>query len=840
MTKYKDTLNLPKTSFPIKLNNKREEELVKQWEEEELYDTLNKIGNEEFVLHWGPPYSNGPLHFGHMLNGILKDIVAKFNSLNGKRINLKPGFDCHGLPIEAAVDKELGSKKHSMSKTELHQKYREHAEKYVEIQKEQFRRLGIVADWNNPYKTMDEDYRQCIISELEKFEKAGLIYKDLKPVFWCPIHLTALAQSDIEYKEHVSKSIFVTFKVCDEESYFAVWTTTPWTLLANKAVAINKNELYVKVKFNDKVLYVANNLVEKLSDSLGDKFLLLERPCVGSALKHLTYIHPIDGSVCPLVFGDHVTVDSGTGFVHIAPGHGEDDFIVGKKHNLDITVAINDKGKSIYGLNVSDTTDKVIEELKDNVLLIEPYTHSYPYSTRSHRPVIVKATDQWFINIDKSFNNGPTLRERSLNALDSVKWIPEHGYNRIKRMLEDRPDWCISRQRSWGVPITINGKEQEDILDVWFDSGVSNAAVMGGQQVDLYLEGSDQHRGWFQSSLLAALGAREFVPYKAVLTHGFVVDSNREKLAKTKKNYTSPSKSIDKYCAETLRLWAANSEFKNDIRISDEILSATKKIGNKIRNTVRYMISVLNDFDIKNEYHGDSLLLIDRYILNKWKNTFNRCIDYYNEYEFHSIVKSVENFCIVDLSSLYFEAIKDRLYCNGQNWKTRRSAQFTLSVIAHDMIQLMAPIMSFTMDDAWRHFTKDSYGGVFLSTIFTYEVKDENFDVIEEILRLRKSVNVELEKLRSNNKIGSSSEANISINGPKEHIEKYNIIGLADIFGVSNVYFNISDEIKINIERAECNKCERCWKYDTSVKVNICNRCKSVLKESGIYEDSVS
>ena len=601
MKKYKDTLNLPKTDYPIKLNPKREVELVEEWKE--LYSDIQKsrANSTEFVLHDGPPYANGHLHHGHILNKVLKDIVVKYNNLIGRRAEFKPGWDCHGLPIEVQVDKKLGPKRHQMSKEELQAEYRKYAADFVDVQREEFRRLGVIADWDNPYLTMDDTYEKQTVVELEKFAKAGLLYKDLKPVFWCPNHRTALANSDIEYKDdHVSTAVFVLFPMTglSYPAHIAVWTTTPWTLYVNKAAAVKEDAMYSRIKIDGKEVWVAADLVEKLAEKLNWGDYQETKRISGKAMALGKYINPLSSAVCPIVVSDHVTTESGTGFVHIAPAHGEDDFRVGKKHELDVDSAIGDNGRDIKGRKVQELSRYVIDRYTDQGLLLlsEPYKHSYPYSSRSHKPVIMKATEQWFINVDKPYNDGPTLRERALQAVEEVKWLPEHGKNRIKGMLENRPDWCISRQRSWGVPITADGKQEQDILDVWFDSGVSNAAVMGSKTVDLYLEGSDQHRGWFQSTLLASLGANEIVPYKAVLTHGFVVDDKGEKLSKSKKNYVDPFKYIKSKGAEFLRLWVASSEFRDDIRVSQHILDGVEQTHHRIRNTVRFMLSNLYDY----------------------------------------------------------------------------------------------------------------------------------------------------------------------------------------------------------------------------------------------------
>jgi len=883
MKKYKDTLNLPKTDFPIKAKPQREVELVKQWKDEGLYEQVqaNRSQSSRFTLHDGPPYANGHIHHGHILNKVLKDIVVKHANLVGRKAEFVPGWDCHGLPIEQEVDKKLGPKRHEMSKLELRNAYREYAAKFVDIQREEFRRLGVLADWENPYKTMDYQYEADTLRELAKFVSAGLLYRDYKPVFWCPTHLTALAQNDIEYKEdHVSSAAFVLFPMefGQPNEFLAVWTTTPWTLSVNKAVAVNKDAWYVLISVGDKEIWIAEALAESLVNKFGWKNYRVVNRHPGHSFTHEKYINPLTARICPIVVSDHVTTTSGTGFVHIAPAHGEDDFKVGQKHGLEVESAVGYNGKDAEGRNLEQLNEYVLGRYKELGWLLhaEPYTHSYPYSARSHKPVIVKATYQWFVNIDKPYNDGPSLRQRALSALDEVKWVPEHGYNRIKGMLESRPDWCISRQRTWGVPIPAwkctqcdyanlnvdrietlavasegSGADiwfatealgtcpkcgttlelEEDILDVWFDSGVSNAAVMGSKTTDIYLEGSDQHRGWFQSSLLAALGAREIVPYKSVLTHGFVVDEKGEKLSKSKKNYVDPFKFIDREGAEVLRLWVAASEYRTDIKISQQILDNVKQTQHKIRNTIRYMVA--NVADYPGHYDRD-LNDLDVYILMLWWKTYNECMKAYEEYNFHRVVRAVENFCVNDLSAFYLDVIKDSMYCDGTDSDIRRSHQGALYNIVTSMIQLMAPIMSFSMEDAWSALSESE--SVFLSSMSSRHFWFDDTLVFRynAMREWRHLANIQLEKLRDAKEIGSNLDANVTINVPLEFLEfAWDHRLLAKLFGVSNVEVKPGPSVVVEAHKAEGPQCQRCWAYIPLV-TDACERCNEVLNESSV------
>lgn len=894
MKKYKNTLNLPKTNFPIKLKPQNEMQLVEKWEKEDTFNSVkaSRPDAPDFVLHDGPPYANGDLHHGHLLNKVLKDIVCKYKTLTGHKVDFRPGWDCHGLPIETQVDKKLGPKRHDMSKVELRKKYREYAAKFVDVQREQFKRYGALAEWDNPYVTMDFKYEAQTLRELARLVDAGLLYRDYKPVFWCPTHRTALADSEIEYADdHESLAVYSLFHLHDDE-YVAVWTTTPWTLPGNFAIAANSDAQYslYELDYNRKV-WVATERLESVLSDLGADFnpALVLRTVDGTYFCGQPYNPQFENHTGGVIgFSDHVTTESGTGFVHIAPAHGEDDFRYGKKHHLPIQSVINDQGKTVYsvksmcGMTPQAANDEVADYLYDADLLLKAYKykHRYPYSSRSHRPVLMKTTRQWFVNLDKTYNNGPSLRERALKAIDEVEWLPAHGYNRIKGMLESRPDWCLSRQRTWGVPIvvlycndcgkefvdsgymnkvadmmeergsdfwfadnkpntetckcgSINFSQETDILDVWFDSGVSNAAVMNGKTVDLYLEGSDQHRGWFQATLLAALGCRELVPYKSVLTHGFVVDDKGEKLSKSKGNYVDLQKTIARDGAELWRLWVAMSEFKRDVRVSQAVLDGVKQAQHKIRNTVRFMLSNLHDFDVSQDY--TYLNEVDKYIVDKWLKVCDNCINAYEKYDFHTVVHSILQFCINDLSTFYFDVAKDILYCDKTDSHNRRSVQSAFYFVSEAMILLMAPIMSFSMEDAWRELTGKDKSVFFVDALSTMEneIDTQRINRYEAFREIRETVFVKLEQAREQKLIGPFYEACVTLGFPLDKLDIVAAIpNLAMMLQVSQVVVKPSPKITVQVDRAEGPQCQRCWNYHPVVKdTDVCERCFEALDE---------
>ncbi len=705
----KDTLNLPSTDFPMKANlTQREPELLAYWEKEKLYEKIRQSarGKPQFVFHDGPPYANGHIHIGHALNKLLKDFIVKIMNMKGFDAGFIPGWDCHGLPIEHQVGKKLKEKKLSLEKSEIRKQCRVYAQEFVGIQKEEFKRLGVFADWENPYLTMDFSYEATIVREFGKFVQKGLVYKGLKPVHWCTSCKTALAEAEVEHNEHTSPSIYVKFPVQSgipqsvgvlnsEKLFMVIWTTTPWTLPANLAICLHPEFIYVAVAHGDDTYIVAEDRLSMLVSEWEWKDYKILGSCKGADWENAVCRHPFIDRESKVILGEHVTLEQGTGCVHTAPGHGQDDYIVGLKYGLEPYNPVDDGGvfrpdvEHFGGMFVRKANPEIIQKLRQDGFLIhdENIKHSYPHCWRCHQPIIFRATNQWFISMDKR-----DLRKNALDGIGRTQWIPQWGRDRIYSMIENRPDWCVSRQRSWGVPITLftcnacgdfinssdlferiaggvekygadfwfdslpeellpegtvcqcGGKEfsrEDDILDVWFDSGVSHVAVIEKNSelnwpADLYLEGSDQHRGWFHSSLLESIGTRGKEPYKSVLTHGYVVDGKGKKMSKSAGNVIAPQKIIDQYGAEILRLWVASENYREDIRVSNEILKRLTESYKKIRNTLRYLLGNLHDFDCKeDQVPVNEMLELDRYILHRFNILREKILTAYENYEFH-------------------------------------------------------------------------------------------------------------------------------------------------------------------------------------------------------------
>ena len=964
---YKETLNLPQTRFPMRGNLPQNEPLqVEKWQREKTYFKVleaNK-GKPKYILHDGPPYANGNIHIGHALNKILKDIIVKSKSMMGFYAPYVPGWDCHGLPIELQVEKNIGrAKKNALSKPEARRLCKEYAEKYVSIQREEFKRLGVLGDWAEPYRTIDYSYEAAEIRELGKFIAAGSLYRRKKPVYWCASCVTALAEAEVEYEEHTSPSIYVKFPVKDEggrikdkasslilhNSSFVIWTTTPWTLPANQAIALHPRFVYRHVKTPAGELIVNQELVGAVMQALGfgpKDFAVTTGAWSGSELEGIVCRHPwIDRDV-KVILGDFVTQDQGTGCVHIAPGHGQEDYEVGQRYGLEVLAPVDSEGKftaeagDLAGESVFKADRRIIQKLIDNQALLkeEKLTHSYPHCWRCKKPVIFRATEQWFISMEKN-----DLRRLALEAIDQVAWIPPWGRERIRGMLESRPDWCISRQRSWGVPIPVfycnrcrqprlsrelcdhvasiferegsdawyirpvselspadlrcpdcGGKDfsrEEDILDVWFDSGVSHAAVVEpdsrlGGRADLYLEGSDQHRGWFHTALLTSVATRGRAPYRSVLTHGFTLDGKGRKMSKSLGNVIAPQEIAKKFGAEILRLWVSAEDYREDVRISDEILSRLVEAYRKLRNTARFLISNLYDFDPNKEMVApERLAELDRWILHRTQLLLGRCREAYEKFELHAVYHALNNFCSVDLSALYLDIVKDRLYCEGASSPERKSAQTTLYRILDTLVHLMAPILSFTAEEIWEHVPKRSGAveSVFMSqmpcpdeSMKLVETKSEKW---EQIFRERSEVLKALEKARDGSIIGHSLDARVVLYpedgqaiGPLLELFKSEPRQAEDILIVSQGSVaaeqppDYMDELRVakqsgqrgssifvgktteghpekclydspvlncyvEVSKAEGRKCERCWKYDPQVKepAMVCPRCAAVL-----------
>ncbi|MBT5968101.1 MAG: isoleucine--tRNA ligase [Nitrospina sp.] len=920
---YKETLNLPQTAFPMKANLiKREPEILAQWEKNNLYTLIREKlkGKPKFVFHDGPPYANGHIHMGHALNKILKDFIVRFMTMQGYDATFVPGWDCHGLPIEHQVTKEQREKKKTPSKSEIRKLCREYADRFVGVQTQEFKRLGILADWENPYLTMSYSYEASIVEELGKFALSGSIYNGLKPVHWCTSCRTALAEAEVEYADHQSPTIYVKFpvksglngelgEIDSTKVNFVIWTTTPWTLPANLAVCLHPEFQYSAVEFGSEVYVVAEKLLSKLVLEWNIKDYKVLGSCLGKKLEDVICRHPFIDRDSRIVLGDHVTLEQGTGCVHTAPGHGQEDYIVGQKYNLETYNPVDDGGlfkpevAEFGGLFVRKANPLIVEKLREDGYLIHDsnVNHSYPHCWRCHQPIIFRATSQWFISMEAN-----DLRKKALNAIRKIKWIPRWGEDRIFSMVENRPDWCISRQRAWGVPITLfncttcnemllspevfshivdivkkNGADfwfekdslellpedttcvcggkkfskTNDILDVWFDSGVSHAAVLESDPnldwpADLYLEGSDQHRGWFHSSLLESVGTRNKAPYKAALTHGYVVDGKGKKMSKSTGNVIAPQKIIDQYGAEILRLWVASENYREDIRVSQEILKRLTEAYRKIRNTFRYLLGNLHDFDLTSDLvpAGD-LLEIDKYILYRFKLLNEKILKAFENYEFHVFYQSFYNFCVVDLSAFYLDIVKDRLYTYPNKSLARRSGQTVLHELLTGMTRLMAPVLSFTAEEIWSYFSHSDDTSVHMNSFsnsIDVLVDDEFVCKWDMLTDLKREVSKALELCRSEKVIGHSLDAQVKMILP-DNISSVlgdNYLDLKFIFIVSSlevvtdlggenkVYSSEKIEgLKVGVSRMEGDKCDRCWNYfkeDSSDKgehAKICFRC---------------
>ncbi len=920
---YRDTLNLPKTDFPMKANlPEREKEILNFWKDNAIYEKMQtRDRSKTYILHDGPPYANGHIHMGHALNKVLKDIIIKYKTMKGYYAPFVPGWDCHGLPIELQVDKNLGQKKASVSVLEKRKLCKEYAEEFVKIQRDEFVRLGVFGDWMRPYLTMDPHYETAIVREFFEFVKRGNVYKGRKPVHWCPSCVTALAEAEVEYNEKESPSIYVRFRLTSKDVervfpelrdlpvYLIIWTTTPWTLPANLALAVHPEIRYIGIEKDSSVTIFASTLSEERRQKLN-----LKGKCVldvkGSELEGLKVEHPFIDRLSTVVLADFVDISEGTGIVHIAPGHGEEDYAVGLKYELPIYAPVDDRGNftedagDLRGEFVFKANERIIKILEEKGALLykERYTHSYPHCWRCKKPVIFRATEQWFISMER--NN---LRNKCLEEIEKVRWIPVWGRDRIYNMMLHRPDWCISRQRSWGVPITlltcekcgahlrderffkktlelISGggsdiwftepvetflpegsrceecgnssfRKEMDILDVWFESGVSHAAVLDNDSrlswpSDMYLEGSDQHRGWFQSSLILSTGSRDRAPYSTVLTHGFVVDGQGKKMSKSLGNVIAPEDIIKRSGAEIIRLWVSAEDYREDMRLSQEIVNRLVEAYRKIRNTARFLLGNIHDFDMKD--YSSELLEIDRWAMSRLQNLTIKVTEAYERFEFHQVFHSIYTFCVNDMSAFYLDILKDRLYTFRADSPERRAAQWVLYNIVSVMTRLLAPVLSFTAEEIWMHMPGRKTISVFLAE---FPEADEKFidKALEErwqrLISVRDEVNKALEIKRKEKFIGNSLEARVILYAPTEYQELLSGYRefLPYLFIVSQVEvrtdkdkkgFFESEEIKslsIDIERAEGEKCERCWNWSPSVgrfkeHPSICERCYNVLR----------
>ncbi len=918
---YRKTLNLPRTDFPMKANlPQKEPEIIKKWDEINLYSKILEKNKDRksFVMHDGPPYANGRLHDGTILNKILKDITVKYRNMSGRYSTFKPGWDCHGLPIELKVSEKLGSKKSRMTTEEFLGECRSFAAKAVDVQKSEFKRLGVLARWDEPYLTMNPEYESQIAHKFADVIESGALVLAEKPVQWCPSCGTALAEAEVEYAEHESPSIYVKFPLTEEfpglpgeKVSFVIWTTTPWTIPANLAIALGERIEYCAVKYNGEVFIVAEDLRESFLKAVGHSDDA-ERLTVfrGNDFKGLKTAHPFEDRESLIIFGDHVTLDAGTGCVHTAPGHGAEDYIIGLEYGLDVYAPVDDRGRFTEdvsrwsGLNVFKANKKIVDFLdKTGFLLNKPgetVLHSYPHCWRCHKPVIFRATEQWFISMDKT-----QLRKRALENIKDVELIPEWGRKRITPMLENAPNWCVSRQRLWGTPIiafvckscgekmvdseiahSVADKFAEhnieiwhredasffipegtvcekcggnsfdkvtDTLDVWFDSGVSWAGVLSGEKgleypADLYLEGSDQHRGWFQSSLKLSTLINDKAPYRTVLTHGFVVDEKGEKLSKSKGNFTPPEKRIKQLGAEILRMWVSGEDYRDDIRISDSIIKSFATAYRKVRNTIRFMLGFINDFEPSEHiYSEEDLSSVDKWAIAIWKKKLRSVINRYESYEYHKIFHSLLDFLTVDMSSVYLDIIKDR-YVMKSDDERRRKSQFAVYRILEDIIKVTAPIFSFTSEEAYTYLPGNRKESVFLEDMPSAEFTENDRDFVnkwELLLETREGVQRLLEKLREDKVIGHSLDASVKLywkdvpvlDEEKEYLESIFIVSEVCFDDNSEGLVKISEENEIyaSVDKAPGKKCERCWKkrelknYSDEI-TNICPSCYEAIK----------
>ena len=911
-----------KASLPV-----REPEQVKRWEADDTYGRMVELRRNMpmFVFHDGPPYANGNIHLGHTLNKVLKDIVVKYKNMSGFHTEFIPGWDCHGLPIELGVEKKLREEKkdkNSLSKVDIRKLCKEYAQGFIDKQREQFKRLGCFADWANPYLTMSDDYVANIVRELGRISKTGNLYKGNKPVYWCANCATALADAEIEYADHSSPSIHVKFYLQDDsveklpvlnaaakgkKVALVIWTTTPWTLPANLAIALNPEFDYAAVDTGTELLIVAEGLREKflVDTGLTGSTIALGK---GKAFENLKADHPFmkrDGhpQTSLVILGEHVTLEAGTGAVHTAPGHGVDDYKVGMKYGLEVFAPVNAYGKFTdevqvpqwVGLKVFEANKPIIEALQASGHLIKVHQiqHSYPHCWRCNKPVIFRATPQWFIGMD-----GPTkLRKNAVEQINKVQWIPAWGINRILGMVEGRPDWCVSRQRVWGVPITVfycnkcedaictqdsfehvanifdkhgpnvwyewpveklmkpgskckcgesdsaHFRKETDILDVWFDSGVSHAAVLAAPKnqskvhwpADLYLEGSDQHRGWFQTSLLTAVEGRGSAPFKRVLTHGFVNDKEGKKMSKSKGNVTDPVEFAGKNGAEILRLWVVLEDYRNDVNFSMETVDRISESYRKVRNTFRYMLGNLYDYDASMAPKETEFCDLDHWALYRTELFLTKLRNAYESYEFHQAYHALVNFCAVDLSSLYFDILKDRLYTSPKNSRERRSSQAALHKIGVALAAGLAPILSFTSEEVWS-FLKQK-GSVFEADFPVWapvpgrEAAAKRLDMFFETVR--EPANKALETARAAKEIGLSLDAELQF--PRIKGLEFEAIreDLAGLIKVSK--FEVGSGDQVVVKRATGAKCERCWRYlpevgKTPAHPDLCNRCVNAVE----------
>lgn len=930
-SEYKNTLNLPQTTLAMRANaTVRELEIQKFWEENNIYEkmTAERDKANSFVLHDGPPYlSSEKIHVGTALNKILKDILIKYKSQRGFYAPYVPGYDGHGLPIENAVVKNIKGGRHAITEAELRTKCREFAHKNLKGQESEFKRLGVLGNWEKPYLTINPEYEAEQVRVFGEMYKKGYIEKGLKPVYWCAACETALAEAEVEYADHTSTSIYVRFKF-DEDStekinnkiltgntkpvYAIIWTTTPWTIPSNMAISMHPRFEYTFFEYKGDVYVVAQELLSSFLKDVEweESDIKVIGSCVGQDLELLNTKHPLVDRKSPIILGEHVTLDAGTGSVHTAPGHGLEDYEVGCKYGIEVFSPLDGQGIWTDSVGISDLVgvpyykgnSMVIEMLQKCGALLQQQDiqHSYPHCWRCKKPVIYRATPQWFVKVDK-------FRDKALEAVHNVKWIPASGENRIGNMVESRTDWCISRQRAWGVPIPIfycedcgevicsdetienvaklfekessdawvkysaeellpqgfvcpkcgkaHFRKEKDIMDVWFDSGVSWRAVvekradeLGHTPVDMYLEGSDQHRGWFQSSLLTSVATQGKAPYKQVLTHGFVFGEDGRKMSKSLGNYIRPDDIIKNYGADILRLWAASVDYRNDIKIGNNIVGQLTEIFKKTRNTARFLIGNLFDFNPAIDYvQYDELKNIDKFALHKLNKLIAEVTEAFENYEFYKYFQCLQNFAAVDLSSFYLDIVKDRLYTAGKKSLSRRACQTVLFENLMALVRILAPVMPHQAEDIWQNIPEVQRGGLISILLSDWPVVNEKWNNVQleedftKILKSREVVSRAIEPLRADKKVGSSLEVSVYVKADDDTVLKANSADLADIYIVSQatlatdapseVLNEYSEEgYTVWVTKAKGEKCTRCWKYRELNEDGICPDCADAIK----------
>lgn len=925
---YKNTVNLQDTTFPMRGDlAKREPQMLDKWTKQKRYEKIREIcaGRDKFILHDGPPYANGQLHIGHATNKILKDIIIRSKTLAGFDAPYVPGWDCHGLPIELNIEKQFGK---NLEPRDFRNKCREYANGQIEQQKADFIRLGVLGDWNNPYKTMDFKTEAGIVRSLGEIYKNGYLFSGVKPVYWCIDCGSALAEAEVEYYDKQSPAIDVAFKAVNSAEvakvfgthlpegksiHAIIWTTTPWTLPANQAICAGNEIEYALVATECDYIVVAKNLVE---DALKRYPFITEGKAVstvkGSALENIKFEHPFYNRQVPMILGEHATDDAGTGLVHTAPAHGMDDYLVGVKYGLDLHNPVGNDGcyisttKMFAGMNVFDANAKVIEVLTERQRLMNKtdITHSYPCCWRHKTKIIFRTTGQWFIGMDKTGNNDKTLREQANKAVDDTAFFPAWGRARLESMIKNRPDWCVSRQRQWGVPMTFFVHKEtgelhpdsyaileavakkielegidawfeltpeqlpefnltdyvklKDTLDVWFDSGTTHLTVVDerpelrktGLQanepaVDLYLEGSDQHRGWFQSSMLTGCAVKGNAPYKQLLTHGFVVDGNGRKMSKSIGNIVAPQEVMNKYGADMLRLWVAATDYSGELSISDEILKRVSESYRRIRNTLRFLLSNINDFDInKDAIAIDEMIELDRYALAYVTNLQKRVNDeLYPVYQFHLIVQELVSYCSEELGGFYLDVLKDRLYTSKANGHARRSAQTALYHITKALLGMLSPILAFTADEAWEVLERNENDSTLYHTHHIVPTIADSAELLAKWAKLQEFRSVvlkELEAKRTEGLIGASLQAELIINADSELYPLLASVShdLKFAYMVSKVELNQANSNSVIVKVSEAVKCERCWHYSTDIGANaehptICGRCVDNVSGNG-------